>query len=616
MPILSSGGNTLRDKTLRAIGATAVLIGIVVAALAQTGSGDASTLEITTPPPVDSTSSSTIAVTGSKTRATTLLLDYRVGLLAGVSTQNFWIYYDTEPTVWNAYVLGPTKPALFVLDPAENTLVPELSKIPVPKPTRNADGWGVRVRLRSDLLWSDGTPVTADDFVFTFDTVRKLSLGGGWSEGFPEVIESVVADSQQLLRIEFTEQPSLSVWPFGLGLTPIMPRHVWSEVVDASDDASDLYAADADTDVSGGPLQIVSFGDSEIETVANPGYPTGSFGSVRFVIYESEEAAAEALAADDIHIILSPKGIQLATAETLAAQPGIVVESSPANAVSYLGFNLNRDPMAAHGFREAVALLVDREAAVAQVAPGSDAAYTLLPPANTTWQNEDEAETIADLYAGSLEERLARALETLEAEGYSWSTRPRVGGDELVAGEGLKIDGVTPEPLTILTSGDKYDPARPKYATVVESAIQVLGFDVRVVITDFDTVVDLAFTPQDDGPRPYDMYLLGWTLGNPALPSYYQWLFAKDAPTNSTGYDSPDFTAALAIYQGAFDNDEARSALWDMEETIARELPYLVLYHPQILEAYRADRVRFELPPMLGGIQARGGGLADLITVS
>ena len=542
--------------------------------------------------------------------------EYRIGLLAGVSTENFWAYYGIEPTAWSAYVLGPTKPALFALDPSTATLVPELSSLAPPEPTWNAGGWRVQINLRDDLQWSDGTPITAHDFVFTFESVRILDLGGGWSEGFPEAIESVVADSDYDLRIEFGGRPSLSVWPFGVGLAAVMPRHVWSEAVDDAFEATDLYAADASVDVSGGRLQIVSFGVSQIEAVANPGYPAVPFDSIQFGIYESEEAAAEALKANEIDIILSPKGLQPSTAKALATQPGIVVESGSANAVGYVGFNLSRQPMATHGFREAVALLVDRDTAVAQASPGAQAAYTLIPPSNTTWQDPKRAGPIAGLYAGSLEDRLDRVVETLEAEGYTWATPPSVEEGEFVGGEGLRINGATPVPLTILTSGDLYDPARPEYAAVIEAAIEVLGFDVRPIITDFDTVVDLAFTPQDDGQRPYDMYLLGWTLGNPALPDYYHLLFAENAAVNSTGFVNEDFAAAMAAYQGAFHHDEALKALWDMEETIARELPYLVLYHPQIIEAYRDDRIRFELSSVLGGIQGRGGGLADLSPAS
>jgi hypothetical protein len=110
----------------------------------------------------------------------------------------------------------------------------------------------------------------------------------------------------------------------------------------------------------------------------------------------------------------------------------------------------------------------------------------------------------------------------------------------------------------------------------------------------------------------YDMYLLGWTLGNPGLPGHYRPLFAADSAMNNTGYDSAQFAAQLAIYESAYTFDEARQALWAMELTLARDLPYLLLFRTQITEAYRSDRVRFAVPYSLGGIQGRLGGYGDV----
>jgi ABC-type oligopeptide transport system substrate-binding subunit len=120
----------------------------------------------------------------------------------------------------------------------------------------------------------------------------------------------------------------------------------------------------------------------------------------------------------------------------------------------------------------------------------------------------------------------------------------------------------------------------------------------------------------DSGARQYDMYVLGWTLGNPTLPDYHRWLFAGDGVANSTGYASPDFEASLARFEEAAAPDEAKDALWGMEQALAHDLPYLVLYHPSLIEGYRADRVRFEEHEVLGGIQGRLGGLNDLTPVS
>jgi peptide/nickel transport system substrate-binding protein len=601
----------LRDKTFRTIGATSVLLGIAIAAMAQAGNGDPSAIELAASEPLDSSSSaaeSSVTFPGE--------FEYRVGLLAGVSTANFWEYIGGQPTAWNAYVLGPTKPALHGIDPATNDLIAELAASDPVKPTWDETGWRVRVEIRDDLAWSDAEPVTAADVVYTFETVRRLGLAGGWAESFPPQIEAIAAESDTELRIEFTHRPSLRVWPYGVGLAPIMPAHVWQALTEPLDSATALYELDGTNDVSGGPLQIVSLNEERIESVANPGYPVASINRVAYTIFADEASAVSALETGEIDTVLSPKGLSAVHAEALGSVSGVTIEQSPANSVRYLGFNLSRAPMSEPAFRQALALLLDREAVTETLVPSATAAYTMLSAANTSWFDEEKASAIAGTFAGDLSERLTRAISALQAAGYAWTSPPTVADGALTAGTGLTINGRPPVPLTILTPGDEYDPARPDYTRRIEATLETLGFDVRPVITDFDTVVDLAFTEDEAGTRQYDMYLLGWTLGNPALPDYYHWLFAADGAANSTGYSDPDFGAQLSRYEKASEVDQAKTALWDMEKTLAEDLPYLVLYHPDIIEAYRSDRVRFENHGVLGGIQGRLGGIEDLSPAS
>jgi len=601
----------MRSKTTRAIGATVVLIGITIAAVVQAQPEEETPAEIAVPvgttPPGDSATSSVEAQVS---------FEYRVGLLSGVTTANYWEYVGEQPTAWNAYVLGPTKPALFAIDPVSNALIPEVAGSAPLLPTWDREGWRARVDIGDDLSWSDGQPVTAADVAYTFETVRRLGLGGGWADSYPEEIENVVAESPTELRIEFASRPGLGLWPHGIGLAPIMPAHVWAAQTEDIDTAADLYGLDSDGDVSGGPLQIVTITDTLIETVANPGYPEDGIPDVVYSIFGDEATAIEALKTGAIDTVLDPNGLSDEGANALAGTPGVAIERSPANSVRYLGFNLTRDPMSKAQFRQSLALLLDRGWATETLVPDAAAAYTMLSSANVSWFDEEKAASISDLYAQTLEARVPTAISGLEGVGYAWETPPAVVDGSLIPGAGLTIDGLPPAPLTILTPGDEYDPARPDYTSRIESTLEALGFDVRPVVTDFDTVVDLAFTVDDSGARQYDMYVLGWTLGNPALPDYHRWLFAGDGVANSTGYASPEFEASLARFERAAAPDEAKDALWGMEQALAHDLPYLVLYHPSLIEGYRADRVRFEEHEVLGGIQGRLGGLNDLTPVS
>ena len=167
----------MRERTIRALGASSILGLIALAVIFNPGPPETSA-EVQAPVATSASSEAEPSTTTSST-TTTIPFHYRVGVLAAPSTSNFWAFYGGEATVWDAYVLGPTKPALYGLDPETSRLRPELvagESVPV----EDSDGWHVDVDLRTDMAWSDGTPITAEDLVFTFTTIRELNLGGGW----------------------------------------------------------------------------------------------------------------------------------------------------------------------------------------------------------------------------------------------------------------------------------------------------------------------------------------------------------------------------------------------------------------------------------------------------
>jgi peptide/nickel transport system substrate-binding protein len=599
----------LAQKTLRMIGASVILAGVILAAITQVAaSGDTGPAEVT----VDVATTSTLSSESSTSPPTEEPFHYRIGVLSGVTTNNFWAFYGEQPSVWNSYVLGPTKPALLTVSSSAGSLAPELAET-IAEPVFDATGWRVRVDLRADFRWSDGRPITAHDVVFTFDAVRELGLGGSWANAFPDAIDSMHAESDHHIRIEFAARPDLSVWPYGIGVAPIMAEHIWGDLV-ADGDVAALYEDPADRDVFGGPLALESVSADEVTAVANPGYPIGGApDSVTYTVLPDEQAAMSALSNSEIDIILSPGG--LTKPDDFEDSEMIETVSSPANDIRYLGFNLQRDPMAERAFRKAVALLLDRAEVAAELGAG-EPAWSMTPRANEHWHDVEAANAIEERYTGSLTTRLSKALEGLRGAGYAWSQEPAIEEGELVPGAGLTIDGSAPQTLTILTPGDAYDPVRLRYVDELTAILAVLGFDARAVPTDFDTVVDLVFTPDEEGDHRYDMYVLGWTLGDPALPRHYEAFFAEGGPLNNTGYVSAGFAAALSSYEGAHTHAAAREALWQMESILAADLPYLPLYTSEIVEAYRADRVQLDNGGQLGGWQARLGGIRDVAPAS
>jgi peptide/nickel transport system substrate-binding protein len=592
------------NQMLRALGASIVVIGAAVAGLIQIADRDAGTVDIDTAAvdrsPTTTSAESDVVAAQDVPEAFT----YRVGLLGTPENLNFWAFYGSPPTVWESYILSPTKAGLYRLEADTLTLAPDLAAGLV-SPTWDKGGWRVVVPLRSDSRFSDGNELTASDLAFTFDTVRKLSLGGQWGDAFPEEVASVTALDPHTVEIAFTGRPSLEVWPFGVGTAPVMSAAHWSDAIADVADADGLFGMDAAGDPASGPLEMVEASADRVVSQPNPGYVGLQGIDIEYLVYGGSAEAVDALAAGEIHTFLSPRGLTVTEGETLAATAGVDTITSPVFGVRYLAFNTHRFPMSDLAFRRAVELLVDRDSLAGSVA-GAEAAHTMLPAANSTWFDASRAPETADA-SGDQSPALARVLDELKASGYVWQTEPSVVGGAFVAGSGLTVDGQSPATLTILTSGDSFDPERASYAAEVAAAIELLGFDVMPVTTDFDTVIDLTFTPDDGGALQYDMALLGWSLGNPGLPSFYADLFGSGSPANNTGYQSMAMDELIRRYENAPDLATARTLLWEMEELQAQDLSYLPLYFSHMVEAYRSDAITFSAPPGLGGIQGALG---------
>jgi ABC-type transport system substrate-binding protein len=382
-----------------------------------------------------------------------------------------------------------------------------------------------------------------------------MGLGGSWEDAYPDVIESLHADAGNILRIEFTQRPNLSVWPYGVGLAPVMAKHVWASVVTGLT-AGDLASMSGAVDVSGGPLILVTASDTVMISKVNPGYPgSGVPDVVEYHVYDDEETLVAAVVEGQVDSVLTPKGLTPDHLASIVDDDPVTVLTSPANGVRYLGFNLKRAPMSDPDFRKALALLLDREDLAATIPNIGQAAFSMIPKTNR-WFDQGAASSIQAIYQGDIETRLDKALVSLAEAGYAWTTEPSVAANgDPVPGRGLTITGQRPQPLTILTAGDEYDPARPEYVQKIADTLAYLGFDVRPVVTD-DRV--------------------------------------------------------LENYENAYSFEDASDALWMMERTLATDLPYLVLYSSQVTEIYRSDRVAFDVESGPGGLQGRLGGIGDV----
>ncbi|WP_244877487.1 ABC transporter substrate-binding protein [Haloferax prahovense] len=316
----------------------------------------------------------------------------------------------------------------------------------------DGDETTLSVRLRDDLAWHDGEPITAADVAFTFRFISDTALGSldqpvpsPRYRGRASLVESVDAASDREVTIRFGD---VSEPAAARALTiPVLPAHVWEPFarptsvswLDGGTVTEALVRNNLEP-VGSGPLRVTGttaresvsmepFEDHFLADDALDGrlsrFDGGfSFDSLRFDVVPSDGAAVELLATDAVDA--TANSLSADSRAAAADEPGISVRTSRPEWCYHVGYNHRRPPFMNPRFRRAVARLVDREFLVDSVFDGetepasSPLVATTYVPAGDAWDEAvSELEFVGDSGTGTLDAERARSV--FEDAGYAYS---------------------------------------------------------------------------------------------------------------------------------------------------------------------------------------------------
>ena len=234
-------------------------------------------------------------------------------------------------------------------------------------------------KLRSGVTFSDGTPLTADDVVFTFDRVAKVPNSPTPFTLFTRKIASVTALDAGTVRITTTEPyPLLLVDIVNL---PIMSRAAASGPADEGKTTTELNRGEGL--IGTGPFRFVSWqkgADLVLERNETYWGARPEWDRVIMRPMTNPAARAAALLAGDIDLM---EDMPTASLEELRANPAISVVAAPAARVIYVALDQGRDdspgiagtdgknPLKDHRVRQALSLAIDRDGIVSRVMGGA-----------------------------------------------------------------------------------------------------------------------------------------------------------------------------------------------------------------------------------------------------
>jgi peptide/nickel transport system substrate-binding protein len=217
------------------------------------------------------------------------------------------------------------------------------------------------ITLKDGIKFSNGNPVTADDVVYSFTRMLDPDLkvyGGSVIRGLLEVSGITKIDDH---TVEFKLTQGVSNFKEALCAynTAIVPV------------GYERFSGDVTTQVGTGPYMLKEFevGKQSVH-VKNPNYwDTGKpyFDEVHIIDFADGDALINALLADQIDIAAD---VSSASVDTITGTTGYKVLNSAGGGWLTISMAVDQDPFTDVRVRQAMRLIVDRDAMVEQVLAG------------------------------------------------------------------------------------------------------------------------------------------------------------------------------------------------------------------------------------------------------
>ncbi len=268
----------------------------------------------------------------------------------------------------------------------------------------------IDVTLRPDMKFHDGYPVRTEDVSFTFNYM--MEWGVPYFDAFLGPLESVEAVDESVIRFTLKE-PYAPFLTNTLGQIPILPEHIWENVVEDYDlDHPEQW--DNPTAIGSGPFAFNYWRRGEelrMDTFEDYFEPA-SIDGILHIVYGHAEAVLGALEMNQADMnAWRFEPLHIAEVERM---DHMTVTEAPDIGFYYLGFNLRRPPFSDKAFREAISYAVDYELIIEALLQGygqAGAAGMVIAPGNEFWNNPDLPRQFLDV---------DEARYRLEEAGYRW----------------------------------------------------------------------------------------------------------------------------------------------------------------------------------------------------
>jgi len=439
------------------------------------------------------------------------------------------------------------------------------------------DGLTYTYKIREGVKFHDGQPLTAKDVAFTYNLIMA-------HEDFPTLhsyvdhFVSVEAPDDTTVVLTLDQQvPNIAS---KLVFLYILPEHIWKDHSEG-----EAAAAFENLDMIGsGPFKILEYKPNEfIRLGANKDY----YGSVPkvdeviFQVFSSPDVLIQALKTGQVDMINS---VPNTSVESLKSTENVkVVTGSPLSPdLEDIVFNMvdpTNCPTAEGGLctghpalrdkqvRLAMAYATDKQKIIDIVKLGlATSGIALIPSGTGEWFNTDVKDFAYDPAKGN---------QLLDEAGYKDAD-----------GDGIRDMPDGSRPLTFRLNWPSSDSEAPRIAELLSEMWKQLGISLEMQAVESD-----ALTAKCCPTLDYDIMIWGW-VADPDPNTLLIIPTTEQIPTgyNETGYSNPRYDELYAQQGAEMDKSKRIQMVWEMQQIIHDDVPYIIPYYPLNVQAYRTDR--------------------------
>ncbi|QVL45476.1 MAG: peptide-binding protein [Methylophilaceae bacterium] len=435
-----------------------------------------------------------------------------------------------------------------------------------------ADSWAISdnqktitFKLKPDLKWADGAPLTSADVLFTWETVTNENTRSPYASDYQLVTHAEAPDATTF-KVTYGQvyAPALDSW----ASLHILPKHLLQ-------DQDIRTTAFARQPVGSHYYQLSQWNHGEnLKLSRNPNSVLGQAAIDQLVtrIIPDNSAQFLELMADNIDSMgLDPIKYSRIIPARPALKKNLNLYKELGNSYTYLGFNLKHKPFDDIRVRQAINYAIDKQEIIDGVYLGLGINIASPYKPGTRWSNPQLTP-----YAYNPEQ--ARTL--LKEAGYY-----------LNANGILERDG-KPFSFEIITNQNK---EREKSAVIIQRRLREVGIDVKIRAIEWASFISRFINTGD-----FDAVILGWGLG--LDPDQYNiWHSSQQAPGqfNFIGYNNPAIDALLEQGRTEINPDKRQTIYHAFAKQLLADSPIVYLSAGYGLSAIhkRVQGIANPIPP-------------------